>query len=472
MALGFSSGLLTGLQTFGQGGGAIPADPRQRNATQAAGVTNPLLQQFGQGLGGMLGTEMRSPAAVQQAQQQAQQEQLKSSVGAIKDPSSYEGMVQLAQAVMNIDPIQGAQLLAKAEEMKKAQIAELETAGEQSLSTANQARRVQSLATSLEQQGEDALASLVRRGDPEAYKKGISLITTKPEVTGEWKTFGGNSDAIFNTKTAEIRRLDPITKQEVQKTPEEIEADAAKTSLLKVVESKYRYAPPEIKEAMTANIEAGVTKKPKDLTEIMSDDELKRVLTPQKKQQIITDSQGEIRKVRDLRKTVQEGMMATGFGAGVSSLVGGSSAATARGQLQSIQASQAFEALLDIKANNATLGQVSNVELNLLINEVEALTQDMDDETFLQALNNIEQRYLNLISSMSGEMKTVPLDAGKQAYLSSTNVVRVVDDSGDFKDYILQGVGNTGQLAVKTSDGIFRKGADGTLTFTPKYLNK
>jgi hypothetical protein len=73
---------------------------------------------------------------------------------------------------------------------------------------------------------------------------------------------------------------------------------------------------------------------------------------------------------------------------------------------------------------------------------------------------------------MSGEMKTVPLDAGKQAYLSSTNVVRVVDDSGDFKDYILQGVGNTGQLAVKTSDGIFRKGADGTLTFTPKYLNK
>jgi hypothetical protein len=373
---------------------------------------------------------------------------------------------------MNIDPIQGAQLLAKAEEMKKAQIAELETAGEQSLSTANQARRVQSLATSLEQQGEDALASLVRRGDPEAYKKGISLITTKPEVTGEWKTFGGNSDAIFNTKTAEIRRLDPITKQEVQKTPEEIEADAAKTSLLKVVESKYRYAPPEIKEAMTANIEAGVTKKPKDLTEIMSDDELKRVLTPQKKQQIITDSQGEIRKVRDLRTTVQEGTMATGFGAGLSSLVGGSSAATARGQLQSIQASQAFEALLDIKANNATLGQVSNVELNLLINEVEALTQDMDDETFLQALNNIEQRYLNLISSMSGEMKTVPLDAGKQAYLSSTNVVRVVDDSGDFKDYILQGVGNTGQLAVKTSDGIFRKGADGTLTFTPKYLNK
>lgn len=68
MALGFSSGLLTGLQTFGQGGGAIPADPRQRDLMQAAGVTNPLLQQFGKSLGGLFGVETRSPAAIQQAQ--------------------------------------------------------------------------------------------------------------------------------------------------------------------------------------------------------------------------------------------------------------------------------------------------------------------------------------------------------------------------------------------------------------------
>ena len=66
MALRFSSGLLTGLQQYGQGGG-VPSDPRQRNAMQAAGVTNPLLQQFGMGLGGMLGTDMRSPAAIAQA---------------------------------------------------------------------------------------------------------------------------------------------------------------------------------------------------------------------------------------------------------------------------------------------------------------------------------------------------------------------------------------------------------------------
>jgi hypothetical protein len=258
MALRLSEGLLSGLRNFGQ------QPMAQLNQSLAQPVNTS--QALASSLGGMFGVDMRSPAAIQQ-------EQLKSSVGAIKDPSSYEGMVQLAQAVMNIDPIQGAQLLAKAEEMKKAQMA-----------------------------------------------------------------------------------------------------------------------------------------------------------------------------------------------------------ATARSQLQSIQASQAFKALLDIKANDATLGQVSNVELNLLINEVEALTQDMDDETFLQALNNIEQRYLNLVASMSGELQTVPLDSvkeGSKAYLASTNVVRIVDKSGDFRDYPLQ-VSKNAELGLitKTKDGYFRKGDDGVLTFIPEYLNK
>ena len=173
MALRFSSGLLTGLQQYGQGEG-IPADPRQRDAMQAAGVTNPLLQQFGRGLGGMLGTEMRSPAAIQQ-------EQLKSSVGAIKDPSSYEGMVQLAQAVMNIDPIQGAQLLAKAEEMKKAQMAQLDQGQEEITSRLNQTRREQSLAEAVQEKNPE-LARLIRQGDPDAYKKGVDLLSPTGKI--------------------------------------------------------------------------------------------------------------------------------------------------------------------------------------------------------------------------------------------------------------------------------------------------
>ena len=74
MALRFSGGLLTGLQQYGQGA-PVPSDPRQQTRLQAAGVTNPLLQAFGQGLGGMLGTEMRSPMQIAQAEQKTQQEQ-------------------------------------------------------------------------------------------------------------------------------------------------------------------------------------------------------------------------------------------------------------------------------------------------------------------------------------------------------------------------------------------------------------
>lgn len=177
MALGFSSGLLTGLQTFGQGGGAIPADPRQRDAMQAAGVTNPLLQQFGRGLGGLLGTEMRSPAAIQQAQ-------LTEQIGAIKDPSSYEGMVGLAQAVMKIDPIRGAQLLAAAEEKKKAgQVAQLE-AGQVDIQEGLQRTRNQAMARSLRDKGFEGLATQVISGDEEARKKGISILAESAKGSG------------------------------------------------------------------------------------------------------------------------------------------------------------------------------------------------------------------------------------------------------------------------------------------------
>jgi hypothetical protein len=112
MALGFSSGLLSGLQNFGQGGGNIPTDPRQRNTMQAAGVTNPLLQQFGMGLGGLFGADMRSPAV-------KEKEQLTQSLSAIKDPSSYEGMLQMSKALMDTDPARAMQILTAAEEKRK-----------------------------------------------------------------------------------------------------------------------------------------------------------------------------------------------------------------------------------------------------------------------------------------------------------------------------------------------------------------
>ena len=105
------SGMFTNLAAASQPvqRGAIPADPNQRNVMQQYGVTDPLLQQFGKGLGGLLGTEMRSPAAMQQEQlkqQQTQARQLYSSALAA-DPQKQ---IEIAKQLVNIQGYEQAGL--------------------------------------------------------------------------------------------------------------------------------------------------------------------------------------------------------------------------------------------------------------------------------------------------------------------------------------------------------------------------
>jgi hypothetical protein len=227
MALRLSEGLLSGLRNFGQ-------QPMTQLNQSLAQPVNPS-QALASSLGGLFGVDMRSPAAVQQAQQQAQQEQLKSSVGAIKDPSSYEGMIQLAQAVMNIDPMQGAQLLAKAEEMKKAGMAqldqgqrEIETARQEQLRNENLRR---SMASKLTEQGYNTLASLVVGGDQEAYTEGLKILSKgagagkelkgSPKDRGLYRDKAGNEYAAqqltYSDGSSEIVYINQATGEQVNR---------------------------------------------------------------------------------------------------------------------------------------------------------------------------------------------------------------------------------------------------------------
>jgi hypothetical protein len=166
MALGFSSGLLTGLQQYGQGGG-IPADPRQRDAMQAAGVTNPLLQQFGRGLGGMLGTEMRSTAAIQQAQVSDRNQQARSILGETI-AATPEKQLELSQQLLRIEGFEKQAIELATQAQEKIRQRSQETASIKS----NEA-----LATSLESLGEKQLANQVRAGNDTAIKEGIKIIS-------------------------------------------------------------------------------------------------------------------------------------------------------------------------------------------------------------------------------------------------------------------------------------------------------
>lgn len=80
-------------------GPALPEDPMQRNAMQRAGVTNPLLQQFGQGLGTAMGRDMGSP-----------NEQLKAAMKGV-NPSDPRALLAMAEKIKDIDPASAAKLI-------------------------------------------------------------------------------------------------------------------------------------------------------------------------------------------------------------------------------------------------------------------------------------------------------------------------------------------------------------------------
>jgi hypothetical protein len=151
----------------------------QQNLMQRSGVTNPLLQQFGRGLGGLFNIEMRSPMEIAQAEQKAQQEQARQ-VYSQALTASPEKQLELASQLMNISGYETAamqlaqQAQAKLEQGQK----QLEQGQQEITSSLNQTRRQQSLASAIQEKNPE-LASLIRQGDPDAYKRGVALLSPK-----------------------------------------------------------------------------------------------------------------------------------------------------------------------------------------------------------------------------------------------------------------------------------------------------
>ena len=91
-----------------QQGAPVPTDPRQQTMMQQLGITNPLLQQFGQQVGNLAGVDTRS--TMQQV----------SSAASNIDASDPNYLIKLANAIKSIDPIKAAELIKKHEDMKAA----------------------------------------------------------------------------------------------------------------------------------------------------------------------------------------------------------------------------------------------------------------------------------------------------------------------------------------------------------------
>lgn len=117
---GMFAGLNEAIRGFGGTQGMpIPQDPRQRNALERVGVTNPMLQMFGQGLGALTGTDMRS-----------REEQVAETVKGL-DPQNPESLLKAAQAMEKYDPVQAAKLRGDAAKLIKEQKAAQAAAAQQ-----------------------------------------------------------------------------------------------------------------------------------------------------------------------------------------------------------------------------------------------------------------------------------------------------------------------------------------------------
>lgn len=113
------------IRNFGGTQEAIPQDPQQRNALQQYGVTNPMLQMFGRGLGGLTGKDMRSPAEIT-ASSEAQY------IKAAADPSkSSNELYRLAQEALSKELTNAGTTLMRAAELKKKEEDATRTGGQQ-----------------------------------------------------------------------------------------------------------------------------------------------------------------------------------------------------------------------------------------------------------------------------------------------------------------------------------------------------
>lgn len=86
-----------------------PTDPKQQTMMQQLGITNPLLQQFGQQVGNLMGVDTRSAAQQTAAGMQG------------LDPSNPQSLLAVAQAIQGSDPEKAALLRGRAAEIAAAQ---------------------------------------------------------------------------------------------------------------------------------------------------------------------------------------------------------------------------------------------------------------------------------------------------------------------------------------------------------------
>jgi hypothetical protein len=101
--------------------------------------------------------------------------------------------------------------------------------------------------------------------------------------------------------------------------------------------------------------------------------------------------------VEDLLRTVRETEGTTGFWGAILGNIPFTAAGELRIDAQTLRSNMALQALMDLKASGATLGSVSEKELELLESDIAKLNLNQSKEAVLKDLNKIKGRYQKAI---------------------------------------------------------------------------
>jgi len=368
-------GLLTGISNTQQ-----PMQPMQPIAG-TSGFAGMFGAQQAQGLASGLGRIARQGAP-------SNQERMQEAVSKL-DLGSIDGLTTLAK----LQQIQGdltgaAQTAAKIKQLQE-QKSKAEVAG----------LRASSMAQALEAAGHSDLATQVNLGDADAYKKGLELIS--PE----------------KGKTALEDLVDPFTG-----VTHKVLLSADGTVLRTVGVSKM----PTLKSITLPNGKlvwenevTGTRSEPQDTPEAAEQD-----------RQRIQKLNSDLAAVDNVLLTVTEARElstdATGTGVlyNLASLGIETSARKLATKVSTLQSTLAFDRLQKMRDESKTggaLGQVSNIELQLLQNSLTALDPIVGEEAFKQQLQKVEKHYNNFRKALLGQ--PIDIDWTQPAYKGRTTVV-------------------------------------------------
>jgi len=339
-------------------------------------------------VGGLMGTGMAGAASPQEQIQIADlkaQERI-GKLATSQDPAELRQAAQLLQ--QRGDPAGAARALAQAK-----------TIEEQAIKAESAGLRASSMSQALKTAGHEDLAKQVELGDVDAYKRGLELIS--PE----------------KGKTSIEDMVDPATgvTHKVLLSSEGVVLRTVGVSKMPTLKS---VTLPNGK-LVWENESTGTRSEPQDTPEAAEQD-----------RQRIEKLNSDLAAVDNVLLTVTEARElskdATGTGVlyNLASLGIETSARKLATKVSTLQSTLAFDRLQKMRDDSKTggaLGQVSNIELQLLQNSLTALDPIVGEEAFEQQLQKVEKHYNNFRKALLGQ--PIDIDWSQPAYKGRTTVV-------------------------------------------------